>query len=207
MKEPRLEKRRDVIRYYNQLSKSYDELYSTEQLRKYEVILDFLIPSGTILDLACGTGNFLLESVKTAELAVGLDISVNMVKRGQEKLRKYPNAELVVGDAHLMPFREVFDEIYIITAIHIFDDLRSVTFEVNRVLKGFPLVITLLRKASSLFNKVNEYFKSNGFILSALIDRREIADLILLYIREGIRFESRIEARFKGSYAVRKGRA
>jgi len=55
--------------------------------------------------------------------------------------------DLIVGDAHLMPFRRRFDEVYVITAIHIFDDLSSATLEIARVLKGDVIVVTLLKKS------------------------------------------------------------
>ncbi len=60
-----------------------------------------------ILDVGCGTGKLLLKIVKSekAIFAVGLDISNAMLSIAKRKLVKENIYNLVLGDAHNMPFR------------------------------------------------------------------------------------------------------
>jgi len=198
--------RREVMKYYDEVASSYDGLYSSEQSKKYEAIYGLHKPRGAILDLACGTGGFLQKAAPHAKLLVGIDLSASMIRKGIIKLRNYGNVDLIVGDAHLMPFRRRFDEVYIITAIHIFDDLSSAMLEIARVLKGDVIVVTLLKKAIGLLSNIVSYFNSKGFILWRLIDRDDVADVVMLFMRGSVHLESEGRSLLEGSLGPRAKR-
>ena len=91
----------EVAKYYDTISRGYNELYSEEQVRKYEVGLSLLPPRGKVLDAGCGTG-LLMQFVKGYYL--GIDISKGMIsvaKRGSKGMA----ADLILGDIELLPLR------------------------------------------------------------------------------------------------------
>lgn len=91
----------------------------------------------TVLDLACGTGNWL--AVQTAALSDrdvawhGLDASDAMLARARQKLR---DVELVIGRAEQLPYPEaMFDYLIVNFAFHHFEDKSQVLDEMVRVLR------------------------------------------------------------------------
>lgn len=93
-----------------------------------------------ILDLACGTGRFLLQMHQTIPSAMlyGLDLSPNYLKRAHEVLADVPGVSLVRENAESVSFRdESFDAV---TSVFVFHELpkdarRNVMREMYRVLK------------------------------------------------------------------------
>ena len=66
-------------------------------------------PGDTVLDIACGPGNFVREfagSVGRRGLVVGLDASQTMLARAVEDTGDAPNVAYIRGDAIRLPFRD-----------------------------------------------------------------------------------------------------
>jgi demethylmenaquinone methyltransferase/2-methoxy-6-polyprenyl-1,4-benzoquinol methylase len=71
-------------------------------------------PIGRVLDVGCGTGDFLLllNEVVPGGLAVGVDYTVPMMQAGRAKFRGASGADFVGGDALRLPFPDgTFDAI------------------------------------------------------------------------------------------------
>jgi SAM-dependent methyltransferase len=100
-----------------------------------------LSPGDTVLDVACGPGNFSREFARRAGpggLVIGIDGSRTMLERGAEELRNsgLENLALVRGDATALPFRDdCFDGVCCFAAIHLFDDPLGALDEMTRVLR------------------------------------------------------------------------
>lgn len=62
-----------------------------------------------ILELGCGYGRIMRELAPYADFIVGIDISTNSVRFGEEFLKDLPNCEIRVMDAHDLSFGPVFD--------------------------------------------------------------------------------------------------
>ncbi len=94
-----------VGKYYDALSRSYDELYSREQSLKHNLVNELLKGRRfrLALDVGCGTGVF-LRSCSCYEEAVGIDLSREMLEKARQ--RRLKNVELVVGDACSLPIRD-----------------------------------------------------------------------------------------------------
>jgi SAM-dependent methyltransferase len=93
---------------------------------------------GPWLDLSCGPGAFVraLAAAAPGALVVGLDISRAMLDVAAQRTRSYPNAVLVRGDAHALPFEdEVFGGVNNAGALHAYEDPELVLREVRRVLR------------------------------------------------------------------------
>lgn len=100
-----------------------------------------LSPGDTVLDVACGPGNFSREFARVAGdagLVVGLDGSRTMLERGARELRdsRLENLALVRGDATDLPFLDgCFDGVCCFAAIHLFADPFAALDEMTRVLR------------------------------------------------------------------------
>jgi SAM-dependent methyltransferase len=94
----------------------------------------------TVLDVACGPGNFSREfahAVGEEGLVVGIDASRTMLTRGVAELEaaELDNVALIRGDATRLPFRDAgFDAVCCFAALHLFADPFAGLDEMRRVL-------------------------------------------------------------------------
>ena len=93
-----------------------------------------------ILDVACGTGDFLIEIAEKANkesLLQGIDISEEMMKIGREKIKKNGfTAKLEQADCEALPFdNDTFDRISVGFGVRNFEHLSLGIKEMCRVLK------------------------------------------------------------------------
>jgi demethylmenaquinone methyltransferase/2-methoxy-6-polyprenyl-1,4-benzoquinol methylase len=96
----------------------------------------------TVLDLACGTGDFsrlVLAAVPDAHV-VALDLTEQMLR--QARRRGLP--EVVCGDAGALPFRDrMFDGVLVGYGLRNFPDLNAVLQEIQRVTRPGGLLVSL----------------------------------------------------------------
>jgi SAM-dependent methyltransferase len=110
-----------------------------------------LDPEDTVLDVACGPGNFTRRFAGTLGdrgLAVGFDASPTMLDRALRERGTGPLA-YVRGDASALPFRdEAFDAVCCFAALYLFDDPFGAIDEMVRVLRpgGRIAVLTSCRR-------------------------------------------------------------
>ncbi len=95
-------------------------------------------PGDTVLDIACGPGNFVREfagSVGKRGLVVGLDASQTMLARAVEDTASPDTVAYVRGDAIRLPFRDdCFDAVCCFAALHLFDAPLAALDAMERVL-------------------------------------------------------------------------
>ncbi len=96
-------------------------------------------PGDTLLDLACGQGNFTVEWAKRvgdAGLVIGLDYSLVMLKRAVYHVQQWglENVLLIHGDAHALPFADgVLHKVNCSGGFHQFPNLPQALREIARV--------------------------------------------------------------------------
>jgi len=97
------------------------------------------LPSGTrVLDLGCGDGKSLVAMLDSGWQVTATDFSPAAAFLARDAAGKGASADLVIGDALLLPFRNnTFDAV---TAIHLLghcfpDGLRTISCEIDRVLR------------------------------------------------------------------------
>jgi SAM-dependent methyltransferase len=124
-----------------------------EELRIARLMLG-LGAGDTVLDVACGPGNFTREFARTVGpngLALGIDGSRTMLERGGEELRRTElgNLVLIRGDATALPFRDAtVDAICCFAALHLFSDPFAGLDEMRRALRpgGRIALMTSVRR-------------------------------------------------------------
>jgi ubiquinone/menaquinone biosynthesis C-methylase UbiE len=128
-----------------------------EEVRIARLLLG-LGPGDTVLDVACGPGNFSREFAKAVGddgLVVGIDASRTMLVRGaaDQLSAGLANLALVRGDATALPFQDAsFDGVCCFAALHLFADPFAGLDEIRRVLHpgGRIALMTSVRRKVTL---------------------------------------------------------
>lgn len=147
-------KKEEVAEMFNNISAKYDFLNHFLSLgidklwRKKAVKLLKPTQPKSILDIATGTGDFALASLKlNPDRIVGLDISSGMLEKGREKMvnRKVDNIiSMILGDSENLPFNDgEFDAITVGFGVRNFENLEQGLSEMLRVLspKGTAAIL------------------------------------------------------------------
>jgi ubiquinone/menaquinone biosynthesis C-methylase UbiE len=97
---------RQVAEWYNTLSSSYDELYGKEQSEKYQAVLEFVGSRRfkVLVDIGCGTGTFLAKAEEVYHYAIGIDLSIKMLRIAQKT--KTLNIDYVLASSSYLPLKE-----------------------------------------------------------------------------------------------------
>ncbi|MEA1993400.1 MAG: class I SAM-dependent methyltransferase [Euryarchaeota archaeon] len=128
---------RETKEKYNRTATFYNRRYRKIQETKYSIMIDFPV-EGKVLDIGCGTG--LLYDFLGYEDYTGLDISLEMLKKGKF-------AGKILANCETLPLKsEIFEYVFSFTVLQ---NLRSykMIHEAYRVLKkGGIFVLTTLKK-------------------------------------------------------------
>ncbi len=131
-------KRRYVRRLFATIADRYDfitQFLSYGQDRRWKrrlVRLAAVTPTERVLDLACGTGDLLLEAAPRVGGSVGLDITYRMLQLAKKRA---PHAAWVCGDMTALPLRAAtFDVVTTGYGLRTVPDLAGAVSEIHRVL-------------------------------------------------------------------------
>jgi ubiquinone/menaquinone biosynthesis C-methylase UbiE len=96
---------RRIAKWYNTLSASYDELYGQEQSAKHNAVLEFFEDKRfkVLIDIGCGSGTFLQHAEPFYDYAVGIDVSINMLKAAKKK--RTSKNDLILATSRMLPIR------------------------------------------------------------------------------------------------------
>ena len=128
-----------------------------EEIRIARLLLG-LSAGHTVLDVACGPGNFTRAFAKTVGpegLAVGIDASETMLARGAADNARsgLENVALIRGDAVRLPFSDgSVDAVCCFAALHLFADPYDALSDMSRVLRpgGRIAIMTSVRRQITL---------------------------------------------------------
>lgn len=127
---------------YDKLAATYNARYQERSLRGVREALHELAgrgPARKILEVGCGTGHW-LRAWPDSAWAVGLDRSMRMLEQAPADLPR------VQGDANRLPFAPAaFDFLYVVNALHHFDDPRGFLREAAGAIAagGILAIVTL----------------------------------------------------------------
>jgi demethylmenaquinone methyltransferase/2-methoxy-6-polyprenyl-1,4-benzoquinol methylase len=96
-------------------------------------------PDKKLIDVACGTGDIaklFLENVNRSSHITCVDPNKGMIKKGKEKLNKFPNLNWVIASAEKLPLKEnMFDFYSISFGLRNTKNLNKALSEAYRVLR------------------------------------------------------------------------
>jgi len=152
-KDSNKSKKEEVAEMFNNISGKYDFLNHFLSLgidklwRKKAIRMLREIQPARILDIATGTGDFAIESLKLNPTEViGVDISEGMLAMGREKMKKRGFDKLIsmrLGDSEDLPFDDnYFDALTVGFGVRNFEHLEKGLAEMLRVVRpGGKLII------------------------------------------------------------------
>jgi len=144
-------KKRRVMRRYDQSARVYDAQYREEQEAKIRTTMNNLTLNrdSVILDAGCGTGLLFEHVAEKSKFTIGTDVSRGVLKEAEKKAKHYMNVALVWADVDNMPFsNRTFDVVFAITLVQNTPNPSATLNEIIRVSKSSAtIVVTGLRKA------------------------------------------------------------
>ncbi len=152
--------------FYKIISKGYDLLdviyFRNFKKSPRKAVLDRIYENEKVLDLCTGTATnaITIAKEKTNAKIIGIDLSKDMLKVAQNKIRKngLKNIRLYQMDATHLKFKSnCFDKILISLVLHELDEELAVKIitEANRVLKdGGEIIITEWEPSKQLSKRI-----------------------------------------------------
>ncbi|MEQ9467552.1 MAG: bifunctional demethylmenaquinone methyltransferase/2-methoxy-6-polyprenyl-1,4-benzoquinol methylase UbiE [Ekhidna sp.] len=166
-------KKKQVAEMFDSISGKYDFLNHFLSLgidirwrKKAIKMLKDLQPK-QILDIATGTGDFAIESLKlNPEKVIGVDISEGMLNVGREKMKKRGYSDIIdmqSGDSENLHFEDnTFDAVIVAFGVRNFENLEKGLSEMNRVLRpgGRAVILEFSKPTVFPFKQLyNFYFR------------------------------------------------
>jgi len=147
-------KKEEVAEMFNNISKRYDFLNHFLSLgidkiwRKKAVRLLKEVRPNRILDLATGTGDFAIASLKlNPKEIVGMDISDGMLDVGREKMKRNCYDDIISmrnGDSENLPFEDgYFDALTVGFGVRNYENLEKGLLEMLRVVRKDGKIVIL----------------------------------------------------------------
>ena len=142
---------------YDEIAKSWDRSHGYHWKRIKDFMLS--VEKGLILDMGCGNGKNML--LRDDCQKIGFDFSKNNVKVCKEK-----NLEVMVSDAHKIPFRDnIFDSAISVAVLHhLIEGRKEAVKEMVRILKPGGLLFlqvwaeTVKKSKKFICIENNDYF-------------------------------------------------
>ena len=169
---------------YDVEAEGYDELYSQEQRKKHDLVIDHLNAfkaNERILDSGCGTGIFLERAACNVESAVGIDFSSKALQKARLKLDRLSYVDLVCGDSDFLPFATgTFTHIFMFTTLPAPALWAAAIREALRVLAATGIMVLSVRKSEISSEKLVAKLKRSRLDQRELIDQQETPDYIFI---------------------------
>ncbi|WP_425390598.1 bifunctional demethylmenaquinone methyltransferase/2-methoxy-6-polyprenyl-1,4-benzoquinol methylase UbiE [Ekhidna sp.] len=166
-------KKKQVAEMFDSISGKYDFLNHFLSLgidirwRKKAIKMLRDLQPKRILDIATGTGDFAIESLKlNPEKVVGVDISEGMLNVGRQKMKKRGYSDIIdmqSGDSENLQFEDnSFDAVIVAFGVRNFENLEKGLSEMNRVLRpgGRAVILEFSKPTVFPFKQLyNFYFR------------------------------------------------
>ncbi|HAX77674.1 MAG TPA: methyltransferase type 11, partial [Cyanobacteria bacterium UBA11372] len=112
-----------VRQQYDRMAAVYDQRWRSYIANTLSFLKTWanLPPTATVLDVACGTGEFerLVLADRPMQQMLGVDISEKMLAIARQKLHTYPNVSFHVAPASALPFTDnSFDVVVSANSFH-----------------------------------------------------------------------------------------
>jgi ubiquinone/menaquinone biosynthesis C-methylase UbiE len=145
-----------ITKWYDALSKNYDELYGEEQNKKHARVLEFLGNRRfrTIVDVGCGTGKLLELIAPRSEQSLGIDLCVQMLNNAKER-KADTGIHLVRADASHLPLQDhIADGVTCVSMTESGPALKEHISELSRIASNdASLVLTIFNDKDRTFQK------------------------------------------------------
>lgn len=126
--------KKDIISFFDEFAPTWDNANERNDAVITKILDNSGIFEGTrVLDVACGTGVLFPDYISRKAVVTGIDISAEMVKVAKEK---FPQIEVICGDAESFSTDEKFDVIMIYNAFPHFPSPEKLIESLAKLLKN-----------------------------------------------------------------------
>jgi SAM-dependent methyltransferase len=179
-----------VRRYYDNEYHGHQLTHETGKVPWHmRIIADRLgdLEAKAVLDIACGTGEWLAELQGRRARVAGVDISANAIAQCRQRL---PAADLHEGVAEDLPFADArFDLVSCLGSLEHFLDQGKALAEMRRVARPDARFLILVPNAGFLTRRLGLYGGTQQTAIKE--DVKSLADWESLFSRAGLRVEHR----------------
>lgn len=169
------------MKEWDEIAKSFD----ATRKHAWEECINFMEEGDIAIDIGCGNARHLIPMAEKCKIAVGIDISFNMLKISKEKIAKkgLKNVLLVCCNACYLPFKDrTFDYALFIATLHNIkgrENRIKALEELKRILKkdGKALISVWARWQ----DRWRKYFFKEIFKF-----RREFGDIYIPWRKDGL---------------------
>ncbi len=134
--------------------------------KKLNLILALLQPNSRLIDIGCGTGEFLLRASDKFDELVGIDNNENAVNFAKKKTENIQKIKLIDSKDGKIPYPdEYFDNATCLDVLEHMRDPRDCLLEIWRVLKPQSQLIVTVPNWYDIINM--RLFKRNSFHVQA----------------------------------------
>ncbi len=166
-------KKKQIKAMFDNIAPKYDFLNHSLSMgidkiwrrRAIKLLKDLDCPE--VLDIATGTGDLAIAAMKlNPKRIVGLDLSAEMLKVGEEKVKKKGLDQIismVEGDSENLPFQDdEFDAATVAFGVRNFENLNKGLVEINRVLKpgGKFMVLEFSNPSQFPFKQIYQFYST-----------------------------------------------
>ena len=166
-------KKKQIKAMFDNIAPKYDFLNHSLSMgidkiwrrRAIKLLKDLDCPE--VLDIATGTGDLAIAAMKlNPKRIVGLDLSAEMLKVGEEKVKKKGLDQvisMVEGDSENLPFQDnEFDAATVAFGVRNFENLNKGLVEINRVLKpgGKFMVLEFSNPSQFPFKQIYQFYST-----------------------------------------------
>jgi ubiquinone/menaquinone biosynthesis C-methylase UbiE len=146
--------KKDTMNRYDLTAKTYDMQYAEEQRAKIEAALQDsrIEDNAVILDAGCGMGLLFRHVAKRARLIIGIDTSLNLLRRAKTKAKAYDNITIIRADADYAPFvAKTFTHAFALTLLQNTPHPASTLEEIERTTRpNAAIIVTGLKNLFTL---------------------------------------------------------
>ncbi|HEC87532.1 MAG TPA: class I SAM-dependent methyltransferase [Thermoplasmatales archaeon] len=172
------------IKVWDAIAKSFDETRKKPWKECIEFI-ERLPRESTVADIGCGNGRHLIYCAEHCSKAIGVDISINLLKIAKGKIQNMENVELVNADVLSLPFMDnSIDHILFIATLHNIhgrENRLKALSEIKRVLK--PSGTALI----SVWSRWQERFLVHFLKKLIFLERnKEFGDIEIMWKKNGL---------------------
>ncbi len=166
-------KKKQIKAMFDNIAPKYDFLNHSLSMgidkiwrrRAIKLLKDLDCPE--VLDIATGTGDLAIAAMKlNPKRIVGLDLSAEMLKVGEEKVKKKGLDQvisMVEGDSENLPFQDnEFDAATVAFGVRNFENLNKGLLEINRVLKngGKFMILEFSNPSKFPFKQIYQFYST-----------------------------------------------
>jgi ubiquinone/menaquinone biosynthesis C-methylase UbiE len=163
-----------ITKWYDALSKNYDELYGEEQDKKHAKVLDLLGNKkfDVIVDVGCGTGKLLELISQRSQLGLGIDLSIHMLNKAKLRTTN-ASVQLVRADASHLPLQDHTADG--VTSISMTESGPAIDEHFNELLriatKHATLIMTIFDNNQTSWNQLSD---TRIELIASLSDREQL---------------------------------